>query len=107
MRITYQCTINEEDTLTRYVPQWGPKEKGPIWNEEIFSPCFCVFHVKLLHFKRALKKHGIDMERSELVGEKNGTSPLHDFGLLPSKESDMFNLIIRATQTSSSPRKLH
>jgi hypothetical protein len=46
------------------------------------------------------------MERSELVGEKNGTSPLHDFGLLPSKESDTLNFIIMATQTSSTPRKL-
>ena len=98
MRITYQCTINEEDTLTRYAPQWGPKEKGPIWNEGIFFLCFCVFHVKIAAFQTGPKETWHDMERSELVGEKNGTSPLHDFGLLPSKESDMFNLIIRATQ---------
>jgi len=56
MRITYQCTINEEDTLTRCAPQWGPKEKGPIWNEGIFSPCFCIFHVKITAFQTGPKE---------------------------------------------------
>jgi hypothetical protein len=83
-----------------------PEKKTPFGMQEFFPLFFC-FHCEITVFQTGPKEKWHDLERSELVGEKNGTSLLHDFGFLPSKESDMFNLMIRATQISSSPRKLH
>ena len=109
MRITYQCTINEEDNLIRYATlmllSGVPEKKAHLECGNFFH--VSAFSCEITKFQTGPKKIWHDPERSELVGEKNRTSLLHDFGLLPSKESDMFNLIIRATQISSSPRKLH